>query len=182
MLCDICHKREATIYYTEIINGKKIEQHLCEVCAAKYSSYRSTNPISGEETTADHMIFGLLQEVESQNQEEQTQSLVCPNCGLTYEEFTRDGQFGCEQCYASFQSMLNKNLRSIQGSDTHTGKRPKEYELEAKRLVDGLSQLDRLSVQLQHAIELEEYEEAAKIRDQIRDLKKSEGIANGKLG
>lgn len=182
MLCDICHKKEATIYYTEIINGKKREQHFCEECAAKYSSYRSANPVSGEETSADRMIFGLLQELEPQDQEDQTESLVCPNCGLTYEEFSKDGQFGCEQCYFSFQSLLNKNLRSIQGSDTHTGKRPKEYLLEAKRLVNGLSQLDRLSIQLQQAIELEEYEEAAKIRDQIRDLKKSEGIANGKMG
>ncbi|MDD5935810.1 MAG: UvrB/UvrC motif-containing protein [Clostridiales bacterium] len=181
MLCDRCQKNEAKIYYTEIINGKKTEQHLCEECAAKHSTFQALNSLGKEEMNLSGMLFGLLGNIQSTNEKEETPIAACKNCKMTYEEFTKVGQFGCEECYKSFGRVLNKNLRSIHGADTHTGKQPKGYISEAKRLVNELPEIDKLTIQLQQAIEQEEYEEAAKFRDKIRALKKGANKDNEKM-
>lgn len=172
MLCDVCQKNEAKIYYTEIINGKKTEQHLCESCAAKHSTFKAISALSKDDLNLSGMLFGLLGNVEKEEEKEDIPVKACKKCGLTYEEFTKDGLFGCDECYKSFGKVINKNLRSIHGADTHTGKQPKGYVSEAKRLVNELPEIEKLSIQLQQAIEQEEYEEAAKLRDKIKELKK----------
>lgn len=170
MLCDVCKKKEAKIYYTEIINGQKTEQHMCEECAAKQSTFQALSSIAHDKLNLPGMLFGML----DNNQKEETEdvALSCKRCGLTYEEFTKEGNFGCEECYKSFGKVLNKNLRSIHGADHHTGKIPKGYISEAQRLLNQLPESEKLSIQLQQAIEQEEYEEAARLRDRIKELKK----------
>lgn len=181
MLCDRCKKNEAKIYYTEIINGKKTEQHLCEECAAKHSTFQALNSIGKGEVNLSGMLFGLLGNIQSTKETDKTPSNACKKCGMTYEQFTKDGQFGCEECYKCFGKVLNKNFRSIHGADTHTGKQPRGYVSEAKRIVDELSEIDKLSIQLQQAIEQEEYEEAAKLRDKIKELKKGANNKDAKM-
>ncbi|ABX43814.1 UvrB/UvrC motif-containing protein [Lachnoclostridium phytofermentans] len=172
MLCDICGKKEAKIYYTEILNGKKTEQHLCSECAAKNSSFLNFPQGDGSDPTLGGMLFELLESIEKQQNEEEIPITKCKSCGLSYEEFLKQGKFGCADCYSSFGKVLNKNFRSIHGADTHTGKKPKGYESEMNRLINELSEEEKLTIQLQQAIEQEEYEEAARIRDRIRELKK----------
>ena len=170
MLCDVCKKKQAKIYYTEIINGKKTEQHMCEECAAKQSTFQALNSIAQDRLNLPGMILGII---DNQKKEEADATLLtCKRCGLTYEEFTKEGHFGCEECYKSFGKVLNKNLRSIHGADHHTGKIPKGYVSEAQRLLNELPESEKLSIQLQQAIEQEEYEEAARLRDRIKELKK----------
>lgn len=172
MLCDICGKKEAKIYYTEIINGKKKEQHLCSDCASKNSSFLNFPQGDGNDLSLGGMLFGLLDSIGKQQNEEEIPITKCKSCGLSYEEFLKLGKFGCEDCYSSFGKVLSKNFRSIHGADTHTGKKPKGYESEMNRIVNELPEEEKLTIQLQQAIEQEEYEEAARIRDRIRELKK----------
>lgn len=173
MLCDVCKKNEAKIYYTEIINGKKTEQHLCEDCATKHSTFKTIGSIGNQEFSLGGMLFGLLENLnKSEETEVSGETSSCKTCGLTYEEFLKNGKFGCPNCYQSFGKVLNKNLRSIHGADMHTGKKPVGYISEATRLVNQLPELEKLSIQLQQAVEQEEYEEAAKLRDRIKELKK----------
>lgn len=171
MLCDICGKKEAKIYYTEIIQGKKKEQHLCEDCAAKNSSFPNFSKGDGNDITLGGMLFGLLDSLGKQ-QTNELPITKCKSCGLSYDEFLKQGKFGCADCYSSFGKVINKNFRSIHGADTHTGKKPKGYESVANRIIKELPEEEKLAIQLQQAIEQEEYEEAAKIRDRIRALKK----------
>ncbi|HPU62840.1 MAG TPA: UvrB/UvrC motif-containing protein, partial [Mobilitalea sp.] len=91
-----------------------------------------------------------------------------------YEEFLQRGRFGCAECYRSFHKELGKTLRGIQGAEVHTGKRPKGFLTSTDRMVQGLSEADRLALELQEAIEKEEFEEAARLRDLIRQLKREE--------
>jgi protein arginine kinase activator len=173
MLCDVCKKKEAKIYYTEIINGKKTEQHLCEECATEHSTFKAISALSNQEFSLGGMLFGLLGNInETEETVVRSEVTSCKNCGLTYEEFLKNGKLGCSGCYQSFGKILIKNLRSIHGADMHTGKKPNGYISEAKRLVNQLPELERLSIQLQQAVEQEEYEEAAKLRDRIKELKK----------
>ncbi len=177
MLCDICGKREAKIYYTEIVNGKKKEQHLCEECAAEHTSFRLKDPFSSREFSLGGLLSGILDSygpAATKEEEKEKEKIVCKNCGTTYEEFLEKGQFGCAGCYQAFGRLLGKTFKNLHGGDSHTGKKPVGYVSETNRIVNELSKIDKLSIQLQQAIEQEEFEEAAKLRDQIRELRKNE--------
>lgn len=182
MLCGICKAREAKIFYTEIINGEKKEQYLCEECAAKSTNFRLKSPFGGQEFSLGGLLSGLF-EGERQKEEGRQyigagEGLACARCGMTYEEFKEKGQFGCAKCYQSFGRLLLKNMRNIQGSDIHTGKKPKNPDGLAEIPVENvpeLSEIDRLSMQLGQAVEREEYETAAVLRDKIRGLKQGQG-------
>ncbi len=177
MLCDRCQKRDAKILYTEIINGTKKEQHLCEECAADYTSFQMEKPFS--ELTLGDLLATLLDShytsdgTSKTNQNNQA-DIICDDCGTTYEEFLQSGRFGCASCYRKFHNELGKTIKGIQGSDVHTGKRPKGYISSTDRILKGLTELEKLGLKLQEAIEKEEFEEAARLRDIIKDMKKEE--------
>jgi UvrB/uvrC motif. len=177
MLCDRCHKRYAKVLYTEIINGVKNEQHLCEECAAEYTSFHMDNPLLNPDVTLNNLLSTLLGAYtpnKTQDSGESKQDLECSNCHTTYEEFLQRGRFGCAECYRSFHKELGKTLRGIQGAEVHAGKRPKGFATSTDRKLQGLSETERLTLELQEAIEKEEFEEAARLRDLIKQLKKEE--------
>ena len=178
MLCDRCQKRDAKILYTEIINGVKKEQHLCEECATDYTSFQMEKPLMNSDLTLGDLLSTLLDTYTASGKKDPgkvTPSLTCGNCGTTYEEFIQKGRFGCSECYRSFNGQLGKTLKSIQGAELHTGKRPKGFvSAVSDRVNKGISEAEKLSIMLQEAIEKEEFEEAARLRDLIKQLKKEE--------
>lgn len=177
MLCDRCKTKDAKVLYTEIINGVKSEQHLCEDCATDYTSFQMEKPLLNSEITLNSLLSTLLgaYHTNATNKTGETKpDLVCESCKTTYDEFLQRGRFGCSQCYRSFHKELEKTLRGIQGAQAHTGKRPKGYMSQADKILKDLSEEERLSLELQEAIEKEEFEEAARLRDLIRQLKKEE--------
>jgi len=174
VLCDKCQKREAKIYCTEIINGEKKEQYLCEVCAAQYASYQMGLTEFDKEISVESLLSSLLEKGYKLQEEKEEQIPVCPSCKMSYEEFLKVGKFGCSGCYKAFGKVFDKSLKQIQGSETHHGKVPRGFVSEAEHVIENLSEIDKLSLKLQYAIEKEEFEEAAKLRDRIRALKASE--------
>ncbi|NLL73197.1 MAG: excinuclease ABC subunit B [Clostridiales bacterium] len=176
MLCDRCQKRDAQVLYTEIINGVKAEQHLCQECATNYTSFQMEKPLLNSDLTLNSLLSTLLGSYGSNagmKYGEKKQVNTCHNCGTTFDEFLNRGRFGCSQCYRTFHNELDMTLKRIQGAGSHTGKRPHGYESEADKALGNLSEEERLSIELQQAIEKEEFEEAARLRDLIR-LKKEE--------
>ena len=182
MLCDRCQKRDAKILYTEIINGMKKEQHLCEECATDYTSFQMEKPLMNSDLTLGDLLSTLLDNYTASDKMkpgEATPSLTCDNCGTTYEEFIQKGRFGCSECYRSFNGQLGKTLKSIQGAELHAGKRPKGFvNASSDRVSKDILESEKLSIMLQEAIEKEEFEEAARLRDLIKQLKKEEEQAN----
>lgn len=179
MMCDRCKKNEASIYYTEIINGEKKEQHICEECAMEYSSFQMSSPFLDQEFTLGSLLSTILGNYSNLSNsvhgtENSEGELRCDGCGMKYSEFLKLGRFGCHKCYDTFGKVLEKSLRNIQGADTHIGKKPIGFETKTEKLVKELPELDKLAIRLQDAIEKEEFEEAAKIRDRIRQIKKEE--------
>lgn len=178
MLCDRCQKRDAKILYTEIISGIKKEQHLCEECAADYTSFQMKKPLLSSELTLGNLLSALLDSYYTAGGVNKTgdskPDIVCDNCGTSYEEFLHKGRFGCPDCYRSFHSELGKTLKGIQGSDVHKGKRPKGYESSTDRILKGFTEVEKLGLKLQEAIEKEEFEEAARLRDLIKQMKEEE--------
>ena len=175
VLCDNCKLREAKIYYTEIIDGVKKEQHLCEECAKKYTNFKLDESLSQKQLTLGNLLSTLFDVyIKDEADEEAEKTLVCSRCGQTYQEFLEQGIFGCAHCYKAFKNPLEASIKKIQGATKHTGRMPVGFETEMEQIIHSMSEVDRLSIQLQQAVEKEEFEEAARLRDLIRALKKKE--------
>src|SRR5690554_5484433 len=105
MLCNRCQKREAKVLYTEIINGVKAEQHLCQECATNYTSFQMEKPLLNSEMTLNSLLSTLLGTYNSNTEKqfgEKKQGYTCKNCGTNFDEFLNRGRFGCSQCYKTF--------------------------------------------------------------------------------
>ncbi|MDE7325372.1 MAG: UvrB/UvrC motif-containing protein [Lachnospiraceae bacterium] len=186
MLCGICKEKEATVFYTEIINGAKKEQYLCGECAAKSTGLRLKAPFGNGEFSLGTLLSGLFEESvpgeekgEDVRVAEPGSKLSCPGCGMTYPKFLEGGVLGCPSCYQSFGRTLLRKIRSKQGADVHTGRGPKHFTAlkEAAKTQEMAPKLDeraRLSMQLKQAVEREDYELAARLRDALRAARKQE--------
>jgi len=177
MLCDNCKENEATVRYTEIINGEKKEMHLCEECSHKLG----IDNISFNMPIDFSSFFGGLLDEEYNSPEfmplfQTVKELKCDNCNMTYDEFTREGKFGCEECYNTFSSKIDSLLKRLHGSSNYTGRRAlksslketvKNIEKEEKK-TEKETKLEKLQKDLKKAIKDERYEDAAKIRDEIK--------------
>ena len=178
MLCEKCKIREANIILTEVVNGIKTEHNLCSQCA----SQTQLKPFLDGDFPFAKMLSGILG-LQSEAIDEQTEKmnqLVCPTCHTTYGDFIKNSRFGCADCYDTFGMLLDNNMKKLHGNDTHVGKRPKfqpsekSYEKTVayeKEREDQQEQLEILQSRLQEAIREEEYESAARYRDEIKLLK-----------
>ena len=160
MLCEKCLKRPATVHMQQYINGQVTETHLCQECAAQPDS-----PLSFEQFLHGLLdMFGNMQENVSKQKPET--SYRCAVCGLSFENFKRTGKLGCAECYQTFRREMDPILKNIQGSNRHDGKYP--HKAGAGML--NRRKIDKLRLELTKAIEEEQYENAASLRDQIREL------------
>jgi len=183
MLCDICNKNPATVHLTEIIDNQMNELHLCEECAHKKSAQME------QQFGLSDLLAGLAdfeKPAAGGTGKDDKESVVikCPNCGLTYKDFKKIGRLGCGDCYTAFRSFLGPLLKRIHGANTHCGKSPvKPAAAGGKVSRRKQPDVQDLRSRLQKAIELEAYEEAARLRDQIRVLEKKQSTGkepNGK--
>ncbi|MGP4082466.1 UvrB/UvrC motif-containing protein [Pseudalkalibacillus sp. R45] len=168
MYCQECQQRPATLHFTKIINGKKNEFHICEQCAKDKGDL-----IPGSNSFSIHnLLSGLLhfdQPIGGASSQPEKQVTKCSQCGLSYAEFAKIGRFGCTNCYKTFESKLTPMFKRIHGGNTsHTGKIPKRV---GNDLIER-KKIDQLKQQLKQLITQEEFEEAAKIRDEIRMMEK----------
>jgi protein arginine kinase activator len=162
VLCDECHQRPATVHVTRIVNGDKTELNLCEPCALE----KGELPFMWEpQFSIHHFLAGLLEGAPPQVGQE-ARAGRCPACGLSYAEFGRTGLLGCPQCYEAFRPQLEPLLRRIHGASRHVGKAPRRG---AGALVKE-REVERLRRELQDAVQREDFERAARLRDRIRDL------------
>ncbi len=161
MKCQNCNNN-ATVHLTEIKAGKKIEKHLCEQCAAQNEGLpvKSHMPINELLTNFVMQHSGLQKEA----------GTACEYCGITWSEFRQNGLLGCAHDYTLFERDLTPLLqRAHEGANHHIGKVPTRRGgsgVPMKRQVD----LVKLRRELGKAIEAEDYERAAKLRDQIKQV------------
>ena len=167
MLCDICNKNPATVHLTEIVDDQMTELHLCEECARQKS-------IQMEQQFGLSDLLAGLAEFEKPALQKEAVLLKCGNCDLTYTDFKKIGRLGCSECYSTFKKYLGPLLKRIHGSSLHLGKSPLKVTKALKKKID----LSSLRYELQKAIEREAFEEATKIRDQIRELEKKQAQDN----
>jgi protein arginine kinase activator len=156
--CDLCSK-PATVHLTQIVNNKVHKVDLCEECA---QAKGVTDP-SGF-SLADLLLKASL------NPEPTSMSGVrCEHCGFTQNDFKKQGRFGCPHCYETFKGVIEPMLDNMHKGVVHTGKVPQKA-LARKSLYDRLTQLE---TELNDAIKSERYEEAARYRDEIHQVKQA---------
>lgn len=180
MLCENCGKREANVRYSENINGVKKEMHLCEECSRKLG-------------IADRMDFRMpaldfsnffgsfLEDFSTPDFMpllNQVKQIKCDSCGSTFEDIVNTGRYGCANCYDVFEDRMDPILKKLQGANRHNGrlgkisdnnvKFNKKEEQKAENKND--NKLEKLQEDLKKAIKEERYEDAAKIRDEIKKM------------
>ena len=163
MVCNVCGKSQATVHLTEIIDDQITELHLCEECAQKKGAQMESH------FGLSDLLAGLADMGSQFNSKTKAEiKLKCQKCGLTYEDFKKVGRLGCGECYTAFKEALVPLLKRIHGSTQHFGKSPRK----ALKTVKAKNELQELKEKLQKAIQKEEFEEAAKLRDKVRELEK----------
>jgi protein arginine kinase activator len=155
--CDLCAK-PATVHLTQIVNNKVHKVDLCEACAKEKGV---TDP-SGF-SLADLLLKASL------NPEPSGASVRCEQCGFTQTDFKKHGRFGCPACYEAFKGLIEPMLDNLHKGVAHTGKIPKR-SLDRKSLYDRLTKLE---LDLTEAIKTERYEDAARTRDEINQVKQA---------
>ena len=171
MLCDLCSKKKATVHLTEIVDEQMLEMHLCEECAREKSAQME------QQFGLSDLLAGLA-EFGKQVKDYGKADLVCPHCGLSYEDFKKFGRLGCSECYTSFEQHLAGLLKRIHGSTHHLGKAPARATASkvVKKKTQSVADLRR---QMQKAIEAEDFELAAELRDKLRMLEKKNKKEDG---
>ncbi len=159
MKCDKCDN-PATVHLTEIVNGEKIEKHLCENCAAE----------EGITIKASVPVSELLEDFVLKSGGVKAAEMSCDVCGITFAEFREKGLLGCPNDYEAFSEALDPLLqRSHEGADQHVGKVPHSAGSVQRKQTAIL----RLRGELHEAVAAEDYERAAALRDQIQELETS---------
>ena len=197
MLCQNCGKNEVNFHYTQIINGVKKEMALCDKCAKSLGleSLDFNMPINFSSFLGDFLNDAM--DTQFLPSFTKTGSLQCDNCGMTYDEFVDTGKFGCSHCYDIFADTLDSVFKNIHGSSIHVGRRSRLSNQEKKSVAEDLEKLkqkeskgenskgkaetkkssvkneiqeklEKLNADLKQAIKEERYEDAAKIRDEIK--------------
>jgi len=165
MLCEKCHKREAVVKFTQVIGNEKKTLNLCKECSEEQGL---SNPLLDISKVFGKIIIAILSEhlvlkADKKLSEEDKQQM-CGSCGLSWADFKTTGRLGCSQCYNAFMENMKVLLRRLHGTNRHIGKKL-ETDVEKKR--ESLVALER---RLRQAVEKEEYELAAELRDRIREL------------
>lgn len=171
MLCEKCKKRTATVFYNENINGKTRSYSLCGDCAAKLREKGDlqditsmigsfADPFSALHDDLFGGFFGIptMKSVSAEKK--------CEGCGSTYSDIAQNGKVGCPMCYETFRDELSRMIQSVHGTTTHSGSVPARHRAKQARA----EQLQHLKQELQEAVQKEDYERAATLRDEVRKL------------
>jgi protein arginine kinase activator len=150
MLCQACESKPATIHLTEIDADRKNELHLCEECA------HEKGLTHGGPIPSGLALFAA--------EKTRASDLRCPECGISFEEFRVKGRLGCPRDYEVFARELAPLLEKIHGAQRHVGRLPRGTPGDAARG----EVLRRLRRDLARAVKEENYEEAARLRDEIQ--------------
>ncbi|MBR5615081.1 MAG: UvrB/UvrC motif-containing protein [Clostridia bacterium] len=166
MKCQVCGKYAATTHITKVINGQKSEVYLCPYCANQNGNAPVFNSIlSGDFENFFGGLWGTPSEIEKPI------ANVCNVCGSSLRDIQSRGKLGCSNCYTVFGNYLLRPLKEIHGSNSHVGKIPQK----AGQGIRIAGEIDKLKEELNRAVSEQNFEQAAKLRDKIKELEQNRG-------
>lgn len=171
MICEICGKYKATTHIHTVINGATADKHLCSYCAAKHGNG------SVNHNSLANMVASMFNDFAPTKISEKR----CECCNTSFSDIAKTGKVGCAECYKTFYDELLPYIKRLHSATTHIGKKPKAPEVngglisvKAEETSLAISRISTLKEELKSAVEREEFELAAKLRDEIKSLE-SEG-------
>ena len=167
MLCMLCQKKEARVHLTDVRDGKIKKVDLCEDCA------KAKNIEDPAGFALADLLLGLGASEELAAAAAEGTVLVCPNCGFTQVDFKKTGRLGCPACYETFKDGLLGILKTMHKGTRHSGKVPRGLAV-GREIQDRIKSLQR---SLDEAVAVEDYELAARLRDEIKALKENPSAA-----
>ena len=182
MLCEKCKKRTATVFYNENFNGKQRSYSLCGECAAKLREKGDLQDITSMMGSFADPFSDLRDDFFSgffgmPVQKTVASASKCPVCGFTYADVLKEERVGCAECYHAFGSELERTIQALQGVGRHCGAVPSRYRARKERE----ECLKRLRLSMQEAIREEDFERAAKLRDDIRKMEGEDVKKDGEV-
>lgn len=166
MLCQKCSKREATTHIKRVINGEATESHLCADCASAlgYDGFFGGFNFSIPNIFSSFFTDGLISLGSAKTER-------CEKCQSSFDDIVKSGMVGCSHCYEKFYDKLLPSIQRIHGKAKHNGKKPPLYENEAQEVKISTDDLIKeKKAQMQVAIEKQDFERAAVLRDEIKEL------------
>jgi protein arginine kinase activator len=164
MKCDICGTAEAIIHIRQVTENIESEFHLCESCALLRGINTQENRV---ELSISNLLTGLVDFKDRADAEQQ--NVVCPKCKQTLQNFKKQQKLGCNECFNVFSHEIKSVLKRVSGEGRHRGKYPRKY----LAYQTYLEEIKELKTKLEEAIKIENYEEAANLRDQIKERETS---------
>lgn len=160
MLCEKCGKNHATTHIKTVVNGVVREYNLCDYCAAQ-QGYQ-TNSLAG-------MLASMFGDITKNGA--LAQKVQCPICGAFFSDIAKNGKVGCSECYTAFYDQLLPYLKRVHGSTKHVGKIPNNAPLMVKPQTETV---EVLRSELSRLVAEEKYEQAAVIRDKIKEMEEKD--------
>ena len=160
MKCEICGLKDAVIHIRQIQKDLVHELHICEECAQEKGLIREED----SELPIANLLSGLLEGKDVTGAAEVKD--VCPKCGLKVSEFRKQGKLGCPECFQAFEKDVRAIVSQMAARPRHTGKLPRTLVVEHAAAVES----DGLREELREAVEQEDYELAAQLRDRLREM------------
>ncbi len=172
MLCDECHKNLATIHLIKVVNEHTTKLNLCDNCAQKLAAESALNFFF----TFPKLLAGVfdaenpegLAQVLKEGLQEEEDLLTCGVCGVSFADVKENGRLGCENCYKVFGAKLAPVFKKVHAGFEHMGKLPSQLGEETRLKF----KIRALSNRIRDCVEKENYEEAAKLRDEIKEIEK----------
>ena len=164
MICEKCQKNEVSVHLTDIVNNTKREYHLCRDCAQSHGVSIQAQLQNFKNLTVPEFYASPQEKSETANSPEGLGD--CPDCGMSYSNFRKEGKFGCSRDYDLFSGSLDDLFEKIHAAAQHKGRSPARFH---EQMVQSL-EVERLRESLTHAVSDEDFEQAAAIRDQLRIL------------
>lgn len=178
MLCQDCKKREAQVHLTQIVNNEKLSLSLCKECAAARGFH---SPLDNVPFPLAEILSGLANSMGETGKADPADTLACPICGLTFNEFTRQGRFGCGECYVAFRGRLEPIMRKIHGASLHRGRNPQYVHVDDAAALP-IKEEERLETELTKAIAAEDFERAAELRDKLKTVREKVDVTEASKG
>lgn len=169
MLCQKCHKNLATVRYAEVVDGQVTDQHLCADCLAKHqlnaaTGFELAGPAPGLHRPSGERVI----------RESMKPQPSCSACGVTMDSITEKAQVGCPACFEQFGGQIESMLEGMHWALQHKGKSGKLDDTRVRLRAD----LQAKRALLRSVLRAENYEEAARLRDEIRSLEEGLNMAD----
>ena len=168
MICENCNQRPAKVTVTQVQNGEQVQRHFCDVCAQNLHPFQmdfQQDPLSLHQLLSTW--FGVHENAAQVQKRTEPKIQSCKSCGWTFRQFLNQGKFGCAICYESFNEQLPDVLKKLHnGNVKHIGKAPGAYG----QILQIKKQIEAIRIQMKSVIDAENFEEAARLRDEVREL------------